>query len=95
MVAWVKNDHLWFEVTYIFGGVFLKYRPHYLIRLDDGSNLVLEIKGLDNEKNRTKRRYLDQWVQAVNAHGGFGVWKRTVCFKPSDLLTVIQKSLSS
>ena len=95
VIAWAKNDHLWFEVTYIFGGVFLKYRPDYLIRLADGSNLVLEIKGLDDEKNRTKRRYLDEWVQAVNAHGGFGAWKWAVCFKPSDLLTVIQKSVSS
>jgi len=95
VIAWAKNDHLWFEVTYIYGGVFLKYRPDYLVRLADGSQLIIEIKGLDDEKNRTKRRYLDEWVRAVNACGGFGRWKWAVCFQPSDLPTAIQRALSS
>ena len=94
VVAWAKNDHLWFEITYIYGGVFLKYRPDYLVRLTDGSCLVIEIKGQDDEKNRTKRRYLDEWINAVNHHGGFGPWKWDVCFQPSDLPTVITRSVA-
>ncbi|MCG3150179.1 MAG: hypothetical protein PCFJNLEI_03659 [Verrucomicrobiae bacterium] len=92
VTAWAKNDHLWFEVSYIFGGAFSKYRPDYLIRLSDGTNLVIEIKGVDDEKNRTKRRFLDEWVNAVNQHGGFGVWKWDVCFSMSDLPSVIHKA---
>src|SRR5271166_3285666 len=40
--AWVKNDHLGFEVLYVYRGVVRKYRPDFLIRLKSGSYLVLE-----------------------------------------------------
>ena len=93
VAAWAKNDHLGFEITYIFEGTFHKFRPDYLVRLANGVNLVLEIKGEDTPKDQAKRAYLDEWTKAVNAHGGFGVWKRDVCFNPSDLPTVIHKAV--
>ena len=31
--AWVKNDHLGFEITYSFRGIIRKFRPDYLVRL--------------------------------------------------------------
>ncbi len=34
--AWVKNDHLGFEILYLFQGVVHKYRPDFLIRLKKG-----------------------------------------------------------
>ena len=40
--AWVKNDHLGFEVLYVYRGVVRKYRPDFLIRLRSGAMLVLE-----------------------------------------------------
>ena len=43
--AWVKNDHLGFEIFYIHRGVVRKYRPDFLIRLKSGATLVLETKG--------------------------------------------------
>ncbi|MGC8732771.1 MAG: BPTD_3080 family restriction endonuclease, partial [Halothiobacillaceae bacterium] len=70
--AWVKNDHLGFEVLYVYRGVVRKYRPDFLVRLANGDMLVLETKGQDAEQDRVKRRYLGEWIQAVNAHGGFG-----------------------
>jgi type III restriction enzyme len=89
VAAWVKSDHLGFEVTYIFEGLFHKFRPDYLILLINGINLVLEVKGQDSPKDRAKRDYLDEWFNAVNAHGGFGTWRRGVCMNPSDLAGVI------
>ena len=38
--------------------------------------------------------YLDEWVKAVNNHGGFGKWKAGLCLNPADLPTVIHKSAS-
>jgi hypothetical protein len=55
VAAWVKNDHLGFEVLYVFKGVVLKYRPDYLIRLTNGQTLVLEVKGQDSQQEKTKR----------------------------------------
>ncbi|MGO8696996.1 MAG: BPTD_3080 family restriction endonuclease [Limisphaerales bacterium] len=95
VAAWAKNDHLGFEIAYIFAGVFHKYRPDFLIRVASKTNLVLEIKGENTPKDETKRRYLDEWVKAVNQQGGFGMWTSDVCFNPSDLPTVIHKAMAT
>jgi type III restriction enzyme len=60
VAAWVKNDHLGFEVLYIDRGVVRKYRPDFLIRLTTGDMLVLETKGQDTEQDRVRRRCLDE-----------------------------------
>jgi type III restriction enzyme len=60
--AWVKNDHLGFDIVYIFNGLIHKYRPDFLIRLKNGKTLVLEVKGQDSPENQTKRRF---FVSAV------------------------------
>ena len=87
--AWVKNDHLGFEVFYVHAGVVHKYRPDFLIRLGSGDMLVLEVKGRERDRDHTKRRFLDEWVAAVNAHGGFGRWGWAVSRKPSDVHDVL------
>ena len=56
--SWVKNDHLGFEIQYVFKGVVKKFRPDFLIRLTNGTILVLEVKGRDTQKNRTNRQFL-------------------------------------
>ena len=76
--AWVKNDHLGFEVLYVHNGVVHKYRPDFIIRLKTGAMLVLEVKGRDRASDRTKRKYLQEWVTAINGHGGFGRWSCAV-----------------
>ena len=83
--AWVKNDHLGFEVLYVYRGVVRKYRPDFLIRLQSGAMLVLETKGRDREQDRTKRRFLDEWTRAVNQHGGSGRWSWDVSRDPGDI----------
>jgi type III restriction enzyme len=72
--AWAKNDHLGFEVTYIYNGAEHKYRPDFLISLASGEILVLETKGQETEQDKTKRAALREWIRAVNANGGFGRW---------------------
>lgn len=89
VASWVKNDHLGFEIHYVFNGIVKKYRPDYLIKLVNGENLVLEVKGEDSQENRTKREFLDEWVKAVNSHGGFGKWKWAVSKNPADLKKIL------
>lgn len=91
VTAWVKNDHLGFEILYIYKGVVRKYRPDFLIRLTNGKMLVLEVKGRDDDHSRTKRKFLEEWVQAVNAHGGFGQWCADISFSIGDLKGIIKK----
>jgi type III restriction enzyme len=91
VAAWAKNDHLGFEVAYIFGGEFHKFRPDYLIRLTSGMMLIVETKGHFTGKDETKRRYLAEWIEAVNEHGGFGKWASDMALKPSDVPKIIGK----
>jgi type III restriction enzyme len=70
--AWVKNEHLGFEIIYVFKGVVLKYHPDFIMRLKNGTHLILEVKGQDTQQDQTKREFMDEWVKAVNSQGGFG-----------------------
>ncbi len=89
--AWVKNDHLGFEVFYVHRGVVRKYRPDFLIRLKSGDMLVLETKGRDSDQNRTKRRFLDEWTRAINEHGDFGRWSWDVSKDPGDIKDILAR----
>jgi type III restriction enzyme len=74
VAAWAKNDHLGFSILYLWNGSKRKYIPDFLVRYESGKTLVLEIKGEDSPQDKAKRAALAQWVEAVNAHGGFGTW---------------------
>ena len=89
--AWVKNDHLGFEILYIHNGVVRKYWPDFIIRLKSGKFLVLETKGQENEEDKTKRRFLAEWTRAVNEDGRFGQWCSDVSKSPSDLKDILLK----
>ena len=93
--AWVKNDHLGFEITYTFKGIIHKFRPDYLVRLTNGKTLVLEVKGQDNQEQQTKREFLSEWVRAVNNHGGFGIWASDVSRHPKDVQEILIRQNST
>ncbi len=89
--AWVKNDHLGFDVLYIYNGTVRKYRPDFLIRMKSGDFLVLETKGQQTEQDDTKHEYMREWVKAVNEHGGFGQWDFAVSRKPADIKDILAR----
>ncbi len=89
--SFVKNDHLGFAIYYNYQGIIRKYYPDFIIKMNNGKYLVLEIKGQDDERNRTKRAYLKEWTKAVNTQGGFGKWHSDVSFHPSDIEGIIKK----
>lgn len=47
--ASVKNDHLNFEILYIFNGTIKKYRPDYIVRMKTGAMGIIETKGKETE----------------------------------------------
>ena len=91
--SFVKNDHLGFVILYHYQGVTKKYYPDFIIRLSNGAYLILETKGRDSEQDKTKRKYLREWVNAVNEHGGFGRWHQQVSFAPSDVKSKLIKCI--
>ena len=89
--AYAKNDHLGFNIYYLWNGSKRRFIPDFLIELKNGKTLVLEIKGQDSEQNRAKRAALDVWVKGVNAKGGFGIWCHDVALKPEQVHDILIK----
>ena len=89
--AYVKNDHLGFEIYYMYNGVVHKYVPDFLIRLKNGRILVLETKGQETEKDRKKRQALKEWVEVVNEAGEFGNWCNDISYNVKDVDGIIAK----
>ena len=81
VLAYVKNHNLGFEVPYRSGSDARRYRPDFIVLIDDGRgaddllHLVVEIKGRRGEDAKEKANTMRQyWVPAVNNDGRFGRW---------------------
>ena len=95
VLAYAKNDHLGFQIYYMWAGSRRRYIPDFLVRLSCGTHLVLEIKGTDSPQNIAKRDALNEWILAVNSAGGFGTWAADVAFAPSEIDDIITKHCRS
>ena len=93
VIAWAKNDHLGFEILYVFDGVVRKYLPDFLIQLDNGKTLILETKGQETRRDKEKRKALSEWVSAVNSMGEYGEWCNDVSYNIADVDGIIGKYL--
>jgi len=81
VLAWVKNHNLGFEVPYSAAGEARRYRPDFILHLDDGNGaddplkIVVEIKGARDEDDKDKAETMRTlWVPGVNALGDHGRW---------------------
>lgn len=90
VTCYVKNDHLGFQIYYMWNGSRRRFIPDFLIHLANGKTLVLEIKGVDDDQNKAKRSALAAWVQGVNQKGGFGAWAQDVAFEPHQIQDIIR-----
>ena len=76
VAAYVKNQNLGFTIPYQVGGEPHEYIPDFLVRLDNGVNLILEIKGFKNEQVNDKKLTTENyWIPAVNRLGSYGQWQ--------------------
>jgi type III restriction enzyme len=91
VAAWVKNDHLGFEIIYIFDGVVRKYYPDFIVKLTNDKTLVLETKGQETRRDKEKRKALAEWVACVNALGEYGEWVNDVSYNVADVDGIIGK----
>ena len=71
-----------------------KYRPDFLVRLTNGTTLVLEVKGQKGEQARVKREALKRWVNAVNEHGAFGHWAEDMSERPKEIVDILKRHVS-
>lgn len=77
--SYVKNHGLGFEVPYVLMGRERRYRPDFILKIDDGHvdplNLIVEIKGQRKEDAKIKAETIrNQWLPAVNRLRKYGRW---------------------
>lgn len=89
--CWVKNHRLYLEIPYMHLGVSRHYRPDFLVKLIDGSTLLLEAKGVADEKDDAKATAARRWVEAVNAWNSLGKWTHAICYDAGKLSNQIQQ----
>lgn len=87
--SWAKNDHLGFEVYYLWQGKIHTYFPDYLLRFEGDRYVILEVKGQKTSQDEQKWDAMREWVRAVNAHGGFGIWKFVALEDPAELFNAL------
>ena len=94
VAAWVKNDHLDFQIEYFHRGSPHRYYPDFLIRLHDEGDrvrhLILEVTGREWEGKEEKKNALMNWTRAINGHGGFGKWHSVQVTDPDNAVEVIR-----
>lgn len=81
VVAYTKNHNLGFEVPYRCGSEVRRYRPDFVVLVDDGRGpddllrLVIETKGYRREDAKAKKLTMETyWVPGVNNLKAFGRW---------------------
>ena len=79
---YVRNDHLGLSIPYEYTGVSHNYEPDFIVRLRNGVNLILEIKGYETDQELAKYACAERWVSAVNNWGQLGQWAFHVCKDP-------------
>jgi type III restriction enzyme len=94
VLAYAKNDHLFCEIPYRFGGRTLRYLPDFLVRLVGDRYLLLEAKGRTVLKDEAKLSAARRWVQAVNADGRWGHWVHGVAYRTDDVRDLIDWALA-
>jgi type III restriction enzyme len=87
--AYAKNDHLGFEVSYLWNGSRRRCVPDFIVKGSSGANLVLELKGQQSPQNDAKHAAMAEWVAAVNEDGRFGLWKWAVAYQPVEVHDII------
>ena len=79
--AWAKNHRLGFEIPYLHLGAPHTYTPDFLVevlspdRPGGVEHLVVEVKGLEREQDRSKDVGAARWIAAVNHWGRMGTWR--------------------
>jgi type III restriction enzyme len=79
--AYVKNHNLGLEVPYRHGSETRRYRPDFIVLVNDGRgeddplHLIVEIKGYRGEDAKDKKSTMDTyWVPGVNHLKTYGRW---------------------
>jgi len=88
--SWAKNDHLGFEIYYLWQGQTKTYYPDFIIRFENDRYILLEVKGQVKEQDKAKWQAAEEWIRAVNSDGRFGAWEFKILDDLKNIFEVIR-----
>ena len=66
VVSWVRNFQMGWTIPYHHEGVWRRYEPDFVAQLSDGLNLIIECKGVYDEKAAATEMHVnDHWIPCV------------------------------
>lgn len=66
VLCWARNFQLGWAIPYYMDGVWRRYEPDFVARLRNGTNLIVEVKGITDRKAETTEHWTKQhWIPAV------------------------------
>ena len=87
--VWVKNHLSGSRSPIPNQGVGRRFTPDFLVQSHDGENLLVEVKGLEREPDRSKDVGAARWIAAVNHWARLGRWRYAKILGPYDLQRVL------
>jgi type III restriction enzyme len=82
---YLRVDKSGFRIPYELLGVAHLYHPDFIVKLANGVNLVLEIKGFEREEDKAKHEAARRWCEAVSNWGKMGKWQFHVSKEPNQI----------
>ncbi len=83
--GYARNDGLDFSIPYDRNGYSAAYEPDFIVELEDGSYVVVEIKGYERPDAGLKHEAAKRWARAVSHWRQLGDWEFLVCREPQRL----------
>ena len=77
--CYARNDRLEFNIPYELYGNPRVYEPDFTVRLTNGVNVVVEVKGRPDPDTDAKHQAAKRWISALNHWGQLGEWDFLVC----------------
>lgn len=93
IACYARNDRLELTVPYEFQGQVRAYEPDFVVKVADGSHLLLEVKGLRDATVPAKHQAAQRWCQAVSRWQRLGRWTFLDCNDPQHLLAELRHRL--
>ena len=90
LVSWAKNDHLGFEIYYLWKGAIRTYFPDFIVNFEGNKHILLEVKGQKTDQDEAKWAAAQEWVRAVNLNGNFGTWEFKTLEDPKDVFEIVK-----
>lgn len=94
VARWVKNERVGLLIPYRREGVKHHYIPDFIVVLQNGDQLLVEIKGELRDAG-VKQAAAERWCNALNNDRRFGRWSYHLLRHPADVMQLLDQLASA